>query len=119
MIIIKNKKNIEKMKRAGKLLAHIMDEVKQHVVSSNNTLNIDDFIEKRIRQEGLRPECKGYAGYKHATCISINDVIVSDIKKESEYPVKYTERSKSLSSVYLPVMPNFQNDQSLSSLSDR
>jgi len=31
---------------------------------------------------GLKPECKGYAGYKYATCISLNDVIVHGIPSD-------------------------------------
>ena len=30
----------------------------------------------------LKPECKGYAGYKHATCISLNDVVVHGIPSD-------------------------------------
>lgn len=76
MIIIKNKLAIEKMKTAGKILAEIMNDVKEHIVPGKNSLEIDAFIEKKIIKAGLKPECKGYAGYKFATCISLNEVIV-------------------------------------------
>jgi len=44
-----------------------------------STLEIDTFIEHKMRESGLKPACKGYAGYKHATCISVNDVIVHGV----------------------------------------
>jgi methionyl aminopeptidase len=67
------------MRQAGKLLASLMEEVKELVQPGQNTLGIDAFIEKRMYEVGLRPACKGYAGYRFATCISLNDVIVHGI----------------------------------------
>ena len=78
-IIIKNKIAIDKMRMAGKKLANVMDEVKDSVVEGINTFDLDALIEKKMVERGLRPECKGYAGYKFATCISLNDVIVHGI----------------------------------------
>ena len=76
MILIKNKAAILKMRVAGKLLAKIMNEIGDHVVAGISTFDVDSIIEKKMVLEGLKPECKGYAGYKYATCISLNDVIV-------------------------------------------
>jgi len=78
-IVIKNKAAIDKMRTAGKLLARIVEEVRECVIPGVNTLEIDTFVEKRMRASGLKPECKGYAGYRHATCISVNDVVVHGI----------------------------------------
>lgn len=78
-IILKNKVSIEKMRHAGKLLASIMEEIKSMVIPGQNTLAIDAFIEKRLIESGLKPSCKGYAGYRFATCISLNDTIVHGI----------------------------------------
>lgn len=78
-IIIKNKIAIEKMRIAGKLLANVMEEVKGIIDSGMNTEELDRIIEKKMIQSGLKPVCKGYAGYRHATCISLNDVVVHGI----------------------------------------
>jgi len=78
-IIIKNKIAIEKMRFAGKALARIMEEIKSLMVPGVSTWELDAFFEKKMRSAGLIPMCKGYAGYKHATCISLNDVIVHGI----------------------------------------
>lgn len=79
MIIIKNKKAIEKMKKAGRLLAQVFEKVKPFVKEGVTTLDIDTTIEKMLLESGLKPECKGYAGYRHSTCISLNDVIVHGV----------------------------------------
>ncbi len=82
MIVIKNKAAIEKMRTAGKLLAKIMEDVKKIVVPGKTTLFIDNYFEKCMLEVGLKPDCKGYAGYKYATCISLNDVIVHGVPSD-------------------------------------
>lgn len=79
MIVIKNKKAIDKMRIAGRLLATVMHEAKDFLVPGKTTLEINDFIEKRMKAVGLVCECKGYGGYQHATCISVNDVVVHGV----------------------------------------
>jgi methionyl aminopeptidase len=82
MIAIKDKKAIQKMRTAGRLLAQVMQEVKNCIVPGASTLDIDRFIENKMRELGLSPECKGYAGYCYASCISLNDVIVHGVPSE-------------------------------------
>jgi len=78
-IIIKNKVALEKMRMAGQLLAGVMQLVNERVVPGANTFEIDAFIEEQMRLAGLKTPCKGYGTYKHATCISVNDVVVHGI----------------------------------------
>lgn len=70
---------IDKMRFAGKLLAQILEEIKGAVISGVSTLYLDGLIEARMHALKLSPECKGYGGYKYATCISPNDVIVHGV----------------------------------------
>jgi methionyl aminopeptidase len=85
MIIIKNKRAIDHMRQAGHALASIFqDVIKENVVKAGvTTLAIDQWFEQKMRHKGLLPECKGYGGYKHATCISVNDVIVHGVPSKS------------------------------------
>lgn len=82
MIKVKNKQALEKMKTAGQALAQIMDEVSSRLVPGATTLEIDRFIEKMMILRSLKPVCKGYAGYKHATCISLNDVVIHGVPSD-------------------------------------
>jgi methionyl aminopeptidase len=78
-MLIKNKIAIDKMRIAGKRLASILSEIQPNVVVGVSTWDLDKLIESKMLKSGLIPECKGYAGYKHATCISLNDGIVHGI----------------------------------------
>lgn len=81
-IIIKNKPALDKMRMAGYLLVDVMDEIKDYVVIGAHTLELDAVIEKLMLSKGLKAECKGYGGYKFATCISLNDVIVHGVPSQ-------------------------------------
>lgn len=92
MIKIKNKRALENMRIAGERLAKIFENVADIITPGMTTGELDRRIDSLIREQGLRPECLGYGGYKHATCISVNDVIVhgvpSDLKMKNGDCVK-------------------------------
>ncbi len=70
------------MRTAGHLLAKILHDIKPAIKKGATTLEIDGMIESEILRLGLVPECKGYAGYKHATCISLNDGVVHGVPSD-------------------------------------
>ncbi|NLY66574.1 MAG: type I methionyl aminopeptidase [Tissierellia bacterium] len=75
MIFIKNEEEIEKMKKAGRLLAQVHKEIRKMIKPGISTYEIDQFVEEYIIKNGGYPEQKGYRGYQYATCASINDEI--------------------------------------------
>lgn len=79
MISIKNKIAIRKMEMAGILLSEIMSNISKIIVPNINTLEIDIWIESELRKRELVSKTKGYMGYKHSSCISINDEVVHGI----------------------------------------
>jgi methionyl aminopeptidase len=83
-IVIKNKNALDKMYAAGQKLALVMQEVESIIVSGVNTEYIDAFVEERMLFAGLTPECKGYAGYRHATCISLNDIVIHGVPSKEK-----------------------------------
>jgi len=79
VIVIKNKLAIERMKIAGQKLASIFARLSPLIYPGTTTRALDAAIEKFLHEEGLRSECKGYGGYKHVSCISINDEVVHGV----------------------------------------
>ena len=82
MIIIKTRSAIEIMKKAGRLLAGVVDSIRPFVKQGISTLELDALIENSLLDAGMKSECKGYSGYRHATCISINDGIVHGVPSD-------------------------------------
>ncbi len=72
----------EGMRRAGRLAAHILDEITPHVVPGVTTGELDAIIFRLTREAGAVPATLGYRGYGHSTCISINHVVCHGIPSE-------------------------------------
>lgn len=79
MIIIKNKIAINKMAQAGKRLAGIFDQLVTVVKDGVTTIAIDSWIQDALKRNDLRSRTKGYRGYKHVSCISVNDELVHGV----------------------------------------
>lgn len=84
MIHRKSPREIEKMRRAGKLLASLFLKISELIKPGVITADIDKLAEQIITEGGARPAFKGYKGsgktpFPSATCISINDEIVHGI----------------------------------------
>ncbi len=74
--MIKNKDSIRKMEQAGKLLVEVFHEIAPLIKSGISTLELDTAIAALLKQKGLTSRMKGYMGYQHVSCISINDEVV-------------------------------------------
>lgn len=75
MITLKSEREIEAMDRAGSIIAMIFEELRDVVKPGITTGEIDQYVERRIREEGAIPEEVGFEGYPYATCTSTNDEI--------------------------------------------
>ncbi len=78
-MVIKSKDAIFKMKTAGKLLAGIFENVEKMIKPGVTTLMIDQWIAEQLKQNNLVSQSKGYMGYQHVSCISVNTVVVHGI----------------------------------------
>ncbi len=79
MISIKNKISINKMFQAGRLLAEMFKMLEPLIRPGISTLKIDSLIENYLNKNGLVSKTKGYKGYKHVCCVSINDEVVHGV----------------------------------------
>lgn len=82
MIIIKNKEQIEGIRKACKLAIDSLTHIEEFLKPNITTEEIDAKIEKYIRSHGGVPAPLGYKGYPKSTCVSINEVICHGIPSE-------------------------------------
>lgn len=78
-MVIKGKDAIFKMKTAGQLLAGIFEMVQEVIKPGVTTLMIDQWIAGQLKKNNLVSQSKGYMGYQHVSCISVNQVVVHGI----------------------------------------
>lgn len=84
MITIKNKVSIAKMERAGLALQEVFAALVPHIKQGVSTLDIDSKIAQLLKEKNLVSKTLGYRGYRHVSCISVNDEVVHGVpRKES------------------------------------
>ena len=79
MIVLKSAREIALMRRAGHVLAGVVERLRGFVRPGMTTLEIDEDIEAYIHREGAAPAFKGYRGFPATACISINEEVVHGI----------------------------------------
>jgi methionyl aminopeptidase len=79
MVILKKSQEIEKMRKAGKILARTLRLTSEKIAPGVTPRQLNDLAEKLIREAGATPSFLGYRNYPAATCISVNDVVVHGI----------------------------------------
>ncbi len=78
-IIIKNKEQIDGIRKSSQLAAHTLDFAEQFVQPGVSTEWIDSKIEEFIISHGAIPAPKGYNGFPKSSCISLNEVVCHGI----------------------------------------
>ncbi len=79
MITIKNVYAQERMAITGRLLAELFEILKDWIEPGMTTLQVDAYIDQYTQKNKMISCTKGYHGYKHASCISVNDVVVHGV----------------------------------------
>ena len=86
MVTIKSQKEIEKMKEACRITALVYQEIEKYIKPGITTMDLDNFAEKIIRENGGIPAQKGYPSgqrripaFPGTLCVSINDEIIHGI----------------------------------------
>lgn len=85
MITIKNKFSIYKMEVAGALLNEIFEGIFPVLKPGMTTLELDALIAAELKKKGLCTRMQGYMGYKHVSCISVNDEVVHGVPRKDCY----------------------------------
>ncbi len=76
MIIGKSRKELDKMRAAGRLVGEVLQELRRMVAPGITTLEVDAAAEKMIRDAGAHPTFKGYNGFPFSICASVNEQVV-------------------------------------------
>ncbi|MBN2695247.1 type I methionyl aminopeptidase [bacterium] len=76
---LKTGEQIKRIKEAGDILHRLFEQLSTFIVPGLKTIEIEKFAEDFIRKNGAVPEFMNVPGYRHATCISINEEVVHGI----------------------------------------
>ena len=78
-IIIKNPKEVECMRKAGKITAAARSIARQAIADGISTKEIDREVNHFIRKSGAIPTFLGYGGFPASACISVNEEVIHGI----------------------------------------
>src|SRR5437879_2403116 len=81
-IVCKSAAEIDKMRRSGRIVREVLDEVSTLVKPGATTMDLEYAAERKIKELGAKPAFKGYYDYPCVLCTSINEEIVHGIPSE-------------------------------------
>lgn len=79
IISLKSPREIDLMRRAGRITAAARSLAGELVKPGVTTLEIDKAVRKFIESHGAKPSFLGYNGFPGSACISVNDEIIHGI----------------------------------------
>jgi len=84
MIIIKSDSEIKGIKEASRIVAEVLEYVREKLAPGTSLAAIDRWIDEYIRKRGGTPTFLGYRGFPKSSCISINNEVVHGIPTEEK-----------------------------------
>jgi methionyl aminopeptidase len=84
MITLKSVREIDQMRKAGAIVAQILQDMAEAVAPGITTWDIDKLAESRIKELGAKPAFKGYHGFPACVCISVNEEVVHGIPSKKK-----------------------------------
>lgn len=79
MITLKNPQEIEKMRKAGRVVASTLEALKAAAQVGMTTGDLDELARQKIAEVGAIPSFKGYHGFPGHICASVNEEVVHGI----------------------------------------
>jgi methionyl aminopeptidase len=81
-IVCKSQSEIDKMRKSGRIVREILDELRGMVAPGVTTMDLEKTAERKIWKSGAKPAFKGYYDYPCVLCTSVNEEIVHGIPSE-------------------------------------
>lgn len=78
-ITIKTPEEIKLMRESGKILAQVLQDIKEFTEIGKTTKQLDEYAEKLMKKYKVQPSFKGYHGFPAILCTSVNEQVVHTI----------------------------------------
>jgi methionyl aminopeptidase len=81
-VVLKSSQEIEKMRRAGRVVSEVLDLVRSQVKPGATTLDLEKAAAARVDELGVKAAFKGYHGFPCVLCTSVNSEVVHGIPSQ-------------------------------------
>lgn len=85
MIVLKNDRQIDGIRKSCKYLAECLYSLDDFIKPGVTTWDIDKFCYDYIKKIGGIPSCLGYCGYPNSACVSPNEVVIHGIPSKKRF----------------------------------
>lgn len=79
MIARRNRAELEKMRRAGVALHHVLRQVVAKVAAGVSTWELEEVADRAMRERNATSAFRGYHGYPCVLCVSVNEQVIHGI----------------------------------------
>ncbi len=86
MITLKSKEDIEKLRKANRIVAEILQVIKEETKPGMTGIDLDEIAKREAEKRKVKPAFLGLYGFPAALCVSINEEIVHGVPKKK--PIK-------------------------------
>ena len=76
MIVIRSPWELERLTVSGRVVAEILQAVKERLVPGVSTQELDELAHRHCLKKKVQPAFKGYHGYPYSLCVSVNEEVV-------------------------------------------
>lgn len=76
MVILRSAREVDKIRKACRIVAEILQLLVEHVQPDVTTWELNVLSEELAGKRGAKPAFKGYRGYPFALCTSVNEEVV-------------------------------------------
>lgn len=85
MTRLKNKDDIEGIRKSCKLLAETFQVLSEYIKEGASGLDVDKVAREYIEKNGGKPSFLGYKGFPNTLCVSINDQVIHGIPHKKPF----------------------------------
>jgi len=82
-VILKSAREVEHMRRAGKVVRQVLNHVRDLVKPGATTLDLENAADALLKDLGAKAAFKGYHGYPAVLCTSVNSEVVHGIPSKA------------------------------------
>lgn len=82
MIIVKSPEEIALMRQSGKILAAVLNRLREEIKPGIETYYLDEIAAEELRNRKVKSSFKNYQGFPANLCISVNNEVVHGIPGE-------------------------------------
>lgn len=83
MIVLKSRSEIDQMRVAGRMVAEILELLREKIAPGVTTGELDRLAEAECRKRQAKPAFKGYGGFPFTICASPNEQVVHGFPDET------------------------------------